>query len=54
LRTEGREVAGEAVRETLDLAGDATREKRAGFTKSWLLERDFLVGELKTAGSAFS
>jgi hypothetical protein len=54
LRTDGREVAGEAVRETLDLAGDATREKRAGFTKSWLLERDFLVGELKTAGSAFS
>jgi hypothetical protein len=55
LRTDGREVAGEAVRETLDRAGDATRENRAGFTEeSWLLERDFLVGELKTAGSVFS
>lgn len=54
LRTDGREVAGEAVREMLDLAGDATMEKRAGFMKSWLLVRDFLVGELKTAGSVFS
>lgn len=54
LRTEGREVAGEAVRETLGLVGDVTREKRAGFTKSWLLERDFLEGELKTSGSVFS
>lgn len=54
LRTDGRDVAGEAVRETLDLAGDATMEKRAGFTKSWLLERDFLLGELRSAGSAFS
>lgn len=34
LRAEGRDVAGEAVRETLDLAGDAARENRAGFTKS--------------------
>lgn len=54
LRMDGMEVAGEAVRETLDLAGEATMAKRAGFTKAWLLVRDFLVGELKAAGSVFS
>ena len=56
LRVDGREVAGEAVRETLELAGDATMENRAGFTNPWLLVRVFLVGvgELKAAGSVFS
>lgn len=53
LRTEDMEGAGEAVRETLDRAGDATMENRAGFTTS-LVVRDFFVGELKTAGSLFS
>lgn len=54
LRTDGTEVAGEAVREVVDLAGDAPRENRAGFTNPWLLVRDFLLGELKTTGSVFS
>lgn len=54
LRTEEMEGAGEAVRETLDLAGEATMENRAGLTKPSLLVRDFLVGELKAAGSVFS
>jgi hypothetical protein len=54
LRMDGTEVAGEAVSETLDLAGEATMENLAGFTKPWLLVRDFLVGELKADGSAFS
>jgi hypothetical protein len=54
LRMEGMEVAGEAVSETLGLAGAATMENLAGFTNPSLLVRDFLVGELKTAGSLFS
>lgn len=53
-RMDDREVAGEAVRETLALAGEATMENLAGFTKPLLLVRDFLVGELKMAGSVFS
>ena len=52
LRMDGIEGAGEAVRETLDLAGDATMENLAGFTKSLL--RDFLVGEPKASGLMFS
>ena len=52
LRMDGMEGAGEAVRDTLDLTGEATMENRAGFTKSLL--RDFLVGELKASGSMFS
>ena len=54
LRTEDMEVAGEAVRDRLDRAGEAPKENRAGFTTTSLVVRDFLEGELETTGSVFS
>lgn len=54
LRAEGAEGAGEAVRETLDLAGEATMEDRAGLADTSLAVRDFLGGEPEATGSVFS